>query len=163
MPSSYEVESSVTLNEDPEVVFDFLLFFFRLNPDSRFLVKGSLTESERLVTLNQGRVATSPGPRAATQWDYPNLLVLEHFSAPFLKREVLKIQRMEDATKLTWTWRSESRNLLEKVFIAIHRRGLNKMRAIHQSHTDRVGMELTQREESGIGEHFDSFRSELHG
>jgi len=162
MSSFYELKAYFVVNDSLEVVFDFMLFFFRLSPDHRFLGSGSLPEPDRTQTLNQGRVATSAGPEVITRWENPRLIVLEQFSAPFLKRQTIEIIRLDGASKVIWIWRYEARNLLERVFIALHRRNLDKVKSMHQAAADQLRAEFDNRNESGVGEYFEAFRNELH-
>ena len=164
MPSSYEVKASTIFDAPPDVVFDFLLFFFRLNPDSRFLGQGSITEPDRTQVLKQNReTPTSPGSAVATRWDYPKLLLLEKFTSPFLKRDTLEVTGSAGGTKVTWRYGNEAKNFFEKLGIAMHRRGLDQLTAMHQGTLDKLLHEFESRNHSGVGEHFEAFRSELHG
>lgn len=155
MPSSYSVAASSTFNGSPDEVFDFLLFFFQQPPEARFRGEGLLTGSERVRSLKGGG-------KAATRWCYPSELVIEETAVgPFLKRHYLALEPAGAFSRVTWRWENESRNVLERLFVAIHRRQMGQADQQQQALIDRVNREYEWRHGGGVGQAFDEYRATL--
>lgn len=103
------------------------------------------------------------GGKIATRWRYPCEILIEELGSPFLTRINLAVKPVGNGSKVTWRFENESRNVLERFFIAIHRRQMDQVDSQHQGTVDRLQQEFEHRRKSGVGEAFDAYRATLDG